>query len=453
MMPPPRATRCYARTVDGDDDETRQRLLALFQKREGASIPRTTFARLRKTATSAARAAAATARQRITGRALDEETIEKIILSLGELKGLSMKLGQILSYVDAPLPENLRRQLAVLQVQSPATPFSDIERTLRADLGERADELLAHIGRVPASSASIGQVHRARLEDGTRVAVKVVHPGVEEALRADFRGAHVAKRFVQLLVPGADVSDVIAEAEATLLDECDYEREAKNQQRFREIYATDPDVIVPVVYAERSSRRVLTTEWCDGKTFDAFLKTAAAEAIDRAGKALFRFYVETFYAHGFFNADPHPGNLLFHDDGRVVFLDYGCLRAFNQRVVEAMAALSAAVRAEDETQIVAALSALGAKLDDVENRRAGVTLSRAFFAPLLAPGKRKIEVGFASTLKELVEHKRALLRLHLPGELLFLMRIRFGAYSVLAKMGAEADWRSLEATAAELALH
>lgn len=166
---------------------------------------------------------------------------------------------------------------------------------------------------------------------------------------------------------------------------------------------------------------------------------------------MFRFYVGTFYRCGFFNNDPHPGNLLFHDDGRVVFLDYGGVRDYAPAIVLGMAELSAAVRDGDERDIERALRSLGARFDGksaARERAAGVELARAFFAPLLAPGARPIEVGFASALQDLMRHKRALLRLHLPGELLFLVRIRFGAYSVLSRLGARLDWRSLEAEAA-----
>ena len=143
--------------------------------------------------------------------------------------------------------------------------------------------------------------------------------------------------------------------------------------------------------------------------------------------------------------------MLFLDDGRVVFLDFGCVREFRRGVVVAMAQLSQAVRAGDEVRALEALRALGPRFDpasDARARGAALDLAHAFFAPLLEPGRRPIEVGFAHTLKSLLEHKRALLRLHLPGELLFLMRIRFGVYSVLSRMGARLDWRELEAAAA-----
>ncbi|OGQ22698.1 MAG: hypothetical protein A2138_09695 [Deltaproteobacteria bacterium RBG_16_71_12] len=146
--------------MDGDD--AAEKLRRLFRERGPAAIPRTTLRRLRRTATTAVLTAGAAARAQLTrAGALDDQAIEKLVLSLGELKGVAMKVGQILSYVDAPIPDNLRRQLAVLQVQSTPTPFAAVERTVREDLGAKADELLARLDRAPASSASIGHTSTA----------------------------------------------------------------------------------------------------------------------------------------------------------------------------------------------------------------------------------------------------------------------------------------------------
>jgi len=131
--------------------------------------------------------------------------VARLVETFGELKGVPMKAGQILSYVDGSLSPEARRLLAVLQVMSQPTAFSHIQRTIVEDLGPRGRALLARLERQPVASASIGQVHRAIREDGTRVAVKVRHPGIEEAIRADFRTAAVGTFFARLAVPGANV--------------------------------------------------------------------------------------------------------------------------------------------------------------------------------------------------------------------------------------------------------
>jgi predicted unusual protein kinase regulating ubiquinone biosynthesis (AarF/ABC1/UbiB family) len=307
-----------------------QHLVDCLAEQSGTPVPTSALGRLRRTAGAALRAGVGALRSRhgendASGlSALDPEDVARLVLSLGELKGIAMKVGQMLSYIDTTMPSETRRLLAVLQVRSQPTAFNEIESTLRADLpADRAEPLLATLEREPVATASIGQVHRARLPDGTRVAVKVRHPGIEQAIRADFRSAGVGKRFAGMLAPGADITEIVAEAEARFLEECNYALEATRQQRFAELYASHPVLAVPSVHPAWSAARVLTTTWWSGVGFEAFLsRDPSAAERDRIGRALYDFYVGTLYAHAIFNADPHPGNLLFPGDGRVVVLDY-----------------------------------------------------------------------------------------------------------------------------------
>ena len=157
------------------DDEVVTRLLARLMSERGENVPTGLFGRARRTASAALRTGTSAL---LGGGELDARTAERLALSLGELKGIAMKVGQILSYLDTPLPEETRRVLAVLQVKSQPTPFGKIEQIIREDFGARADALLSKMDRVPVSTASIGQVHRA----GDLV-VKVLHPGIEQAIR------------------------------------------------------------------------------------------------------------------------------------------------------------------------------------------------------------------------------------------------------------------------------
>jgi predicted unusual protein kinase regulating ubiquinone biosynthesis (AarF/ABC1/UbiB family) len=138
--------------------------------------------------------------------------VAKVASSLGELKGLAMKVGQILSYIDVALPEELRAALSVLQTHSPPMPTERVRGILSAELGEGAAELLASLEDTPLAAASIGQVHRARLADGTRAAVKVQYPEVERAIAADFAPAAVGSHLAALFSPGAKVDALVREA-------------------------------------------------------------------------------------------------------------------------------------------------------------------------------------------------------------------------------------------------
>jgi predicted unusual protein kinase regulating ubiquinone biosynthesis (AarF/ABC1/UbiB family) len=429
--------------------DPRQQLLDNLRAKGGKAIPTSSLGRLQKTASAAARLGMGALAGRLRGEefnfgALPPEALARLVETMGELKGVAMKAGQILSYADGSLSPEARRLFSVLQVMSQPTAFGFIQRIVMEDLGARARPLLARMETDAVASASIGQVHRAFCEDGTPVAVKVRHPGIEEAIRADFKTAAVCSFFAHLAVPGANVEGFVAEAEARFLEECDYALEARRQMRFAEIYAGHASITIPKVRRELCGRRVLTSIWHDGAGLDAFLhKTVFAAERVRAARALYEFYVGTLYRHGLFNADPHPGNLLFAPDGRVTILDHGCVREFEPDVVTWLARLSRAVRADKAQDIQTALVAIGVSNPsrDFDVTRA---ILRGFYAPLLEPGRHRVEPEQAISMGQVVKLKKSLLRVRLPGKLMFLFRIRIGLYAVLARIGAKLDWIELE---------
>jgi predicted unusual protein kinase regulating ubiquinone biosynthesis (AarF/ABC1/UbiB family) len=324
----------------------------------------------------------------------DVRRIEALVRQLGELKGLPMKFGQIVSYLEVDMPEEMRGLLSLLQTQSPATPRAEVERVVREDLGTRGATLWSGLDPVPVSIASIGQVYRGRLPDGSEVAVKVRHPAVDEAIRSDFRVASFATAMAGAMVPGmgATARDFVAEMKARLLEECDYSLEAERQRLFGRLYENDPIVVVPRVHDGWCAPRVLTTTWEEGLDFEPFRTAAGQAERDRAGAALFDFYIGTLYRHGLFHADPHPGNYRFRDDGRIVVFDYGCVRVFEPEVAAAFAALAQAVRDDDREAICGALRGLGAepsRHDKTYEHLRG--LLRGFFGPMLEPGAHRIE--------------------------------------------------------------
>ncbi|MDQ3266728.1 MAG: AarF/ABC1/UbiB kinase family protein [Myxococcota bacterium] len=422
------------------------RLLAALSEGEGAPLPTSALGRMRRTATAAARAGTSHLLGRLRGRPeADAEAIQRLVLSLGQLKGVAMKMGQILSYIDASTPPELRQLLAVLQKSSQPTPFAVVEQVLREELGDRATRLLETLERRPVATASIGQVHRGRLEDGRPVAVKVLHPGIADAIRSDFRSAQTGKAMVKLIAPGSNASDLVDEAERMFLEECDYALEASRQRRFGGLYAEHLELAIPEVFSELSSSRVLTTAWSEGMGWEELLGTASPQARNRAGRALYTFYVGTLYRHGLFNGDPHPGNLLFTSDGAVTVLDFGCVREFSPQEVEQLRALSRAVRADDPERVAEAFTRLGGREPTTPAQRETTRrLLRGFFGPVLSPGARRIDNRDFLQVAEVLRNKRAMLQLRIPGKLLFPFRIRFGLHALLARLGAEVDWAALE---------
>ncbi len=377
----------------------------------------------------------------------DLRSLEQLVGRLGDLKGLPMKAGQILSFLETDAPEEMRRILALLQTQSPATPFAQVEAILLEDLGPHAGPLLQTLERTPVSTASIGQVHRARLPDGTEVAVKVRHPHIEEAIRSDFKGASAGTAFARMIVPGAGAMarEFVQEAEARLLEECDYRLEAERQRLFGRLYQDHADLLIPRVFDEWCGPRVLTSAWEPGRPFEAFAASASQPERDRVGRALFEIYVGTLYRHGLFHADPHPGNYAVREDGRVVVFDYGCVRRYEPDAVQAFVRLARAVCSDDDEGVRQGLAGLGAEAPKDAKAFAHVRgLLQDFFAPMRRQGAHRIDGHIAIDARKMTADKLAIARMRLPGKLLFLFRIRFGLYSVLARLGAVCDWGALE---------
>jgi predicted unusual protein kinase regulating ubiquinone biosynthesis (AarF/ABC1/UbiB family) len=230
-----------------------------------------------------------------------------------------------------------------------------------------------------------------------------------------------------------------------LLSECDYRLEAERQRRFAALLAGDDALCIPRVFPEFSGEAVLTTQWLSGQGFEAFRAGARVEARDRAGEALFRFHVGSLYRHGLFHADPHPGNYAFDDAGGVVVYDFGCVREFPRAIVVALARCADAMRRNDLASAFEALAAVGSTPPVRPDERDALReLLRGFFAPLLTLGRRRFDVGAFAGTRDLLADKRRLMKLRLPPEMLFLFRLRFGLFSVLHQLGAEADWGALE---------
>lgn len=372
--------------------------------------------------------------------------VEQLITRLGELKGVGMKAGQILSFIDPTLPPEIRRALATLQRNAPSSGFEAVRKTLDDSFGPRAATLLNALEHQPFSVASIGQVHRANL-DGRRLVVKVKHPGIEEALSADFAAARGGLGVANTLLFGmaSGARELIEETRSTLLSECDFAREAIHQRTFRDWLANDPSLIVPAVVDEWSSDSVLTTVEEPGSTLEAFTASATPLERDTAGRALFKVMVGGFHELGLLYADPHPGNFAFREGGRVVVYDFGCVRRFEPRHTRAFSRIALALRETQREELLLAARDFGFGINGAEREATFERFARAFFSPMLVRGPNVIAPDGAVEATQMLRDKSALATLKLPPHLVFMLRLRFGLYAVLAALGARADWGSLEA--------
>jgi predicted unusual protein kinase regulating ubiquinone biosynthesis (AarF/ABC1/UbiB family) len=261
----------------------------------------------------------------IERRQLDEA--ERIVDVLGRMKGVAMKVGQIASVIDLEgLPpearERFQQKLAALRDSAPHVSFKDMRKVIEDDLGERLENLFDEFEPEAVAAASIGQVYRARLDDGRRVAVKVQYPRVAAAVRADLQNIGLLLQAAKRIAPAIDAKAVAAELRERLADELDYEHEAEAQRRFARRFDGHPFIVIPRVETELSSERVLVTEWVEGIEFDE-VRALDQRTRDRFGEILFRFFLGSLYRDGDFSGDPHPGNYKLLEDGRVAFMDFG----------------------------------------------------------------------------------------------------------------------------------
>ena len=262
--------------------------------------------------------------------AIDRRYVEaaaQIVEVLGGMKGAAMKVGQVISFLDlSAVPPEYRdvvqEALAQLRDAAPVVPFEDMRRVVEDDLEQPIGQAFADFDAEAVAAASIGQVYRARLHDGRDVAVKVQYPGAEQAVRADMQNLGLLLRAARTIAPGLDGRAVAGEIRERILDECDYEAEAIAHRGFAREWRGHPFVYVPDVVTSLSRRRVIVVEWVDGLAFEEVRKLPQAER-DRFGEILYRFFIGSLYRHGHFSADPHPGNYLLMDDGRVAFIDFG----------------------------------------------------------------------------------------------------------------------------------
>jgi predicted unusual protein kinase regulating ubiquinone biosynthesis (AarF/ABC1/UbiB family) len=379
------------------------------------------------------------------------ETALRITSVLGEMKGAAMKIGQLASFVDTEfLPEEYRdlyqEQFAKLRTSAQAMPWSKVSKVLEEDYDpERLDELFEDFETEAFAAASIGQVHRATLPDGRRVAVKVQYPGVADAIEADLRNAGTIVRLAKALAPGLDPKAIAEELRERVLEELDYEYEAQNQRDFARAYRGHPFIYVPRVLSRLSRRRVLVTEYVEGLDFER-VKELPKDERDRFGEIVFRFSFGSIYHLQHFNADPHPGNYLLMDDSRVAFLDFGMTKKLDPEQIELeQRAVDAASRRDPEA-LRQALHDLGFVKNpskfDAERLLDHVMVVGGWYME-----DREIEISpqrvmkvIESTSDPRSDYYDLIRRESVPAEELMGRRMETGVLAVLAQLRARRNW-------------
>lgn len=370
----------------------------------------------------------------------------RIVESSKELKGAFMKLVQMLSMRDDILPGEALKVLSVVQSQVPPMDYREIREQVKSELGRPPEQLFKSFDEEAFAAASLGQVHRAVLKSGESAVVKVQYPGVDETVQQDLRNVKALLQVFtrigrDVMRQNIDQSEVYQELEERLHEELDYINEAKNIALFQKMFRDDREVLIPAVYPEFSSRRVLTMSYLEGYPFADILKPGVDQPTkDWVALKYFRVLWRQIFEFGTLHTDPHPGNYLVTYHPKLAILDFGSIRIFPEAIREAYHGLAAAILRRDEPAMADCFIRLGF-LDPGDDPAPMIRIMDVIFEPVLVDrkydprdyvslerGMEVAQIGF--------EHRL----FKAPGHRLFLARALIGLDSYLKQLGTVANW-------------
>ena len=380
---------------------------------------------------------------------LQEKTAEQIFKVLGELKGGAMKFGQALSVFEAALPEDIakpyRETLVKLQEAAPPLPARVVHKVLAKELGEHWRDNFAEFNDTPAASASIGQVHKGLWKDGRAVAVKIQYPGAKEALISDLNQIQRFAKIFQLLLPGVEMKPLLEELKARIIEEVDYRYEASAQSACFEAYKGDSDIAIPEVIM--ATDRVLVSQWLEGTPLSKVIADGTQDERNNAGIRLARFHFTAPMRAGLLHADPHPGNFLLQEDGRVgVILDFGACNRLPNGFPEPFKRLLRNALEGDAIALYNGFKEDGFILSDVE---VSPELVLDYLLPLVEPLRtdyfaysrdwlrtQSVRVGDPRNPTAKIGFQ-----LNLPPEYVLIHRVTLGTTGIFCQLRAEGNFR------------
>ncbi len=368
--------------------------------------------------------------------------------TLGELKGAVMKVGQIASQTQDFLPREFSEALEKLQKEAPPMPFEVIVGQIESELGKPLGELYEYVQEAPYASASIGQVHRARLHDGTDVIIKVQYPGVDESCDSDLKQLRMTLRLGGLLkMPKESADQLFAEIRERLHEELDYENEARNIGLFREFHKDQPWVLIPAVIDSHSTRRVLTLELVEGDHVSQVTPDRYDQGtINLIGHRIFVIMADQLFRFRCIHGDPHAGNFAYRPDGSIILYDFGCVKKLKPQIVEAYRKALIAALEEDYKALDRHLIDLGARVGSQP------AVDEAYYAMwrdiLIVPFQGDEPYDFAEAdIHKHVAAKTSTVFKYLdyfkpPVESIFIDRMIAGHYWMLKRLGVQAAFRT-----------
>jgi predicted unusual protein kinase regulating ubiquinone biosynthesis (AarF/ABC1/UbiB family) len=372
----------------------------------------------------------------------------RIVETLGEMKGAAMKVGQMLSLHEGLLPPEVAAVLRALQKEAPRVPAEVMEFEIHGAL-PNFDDLFESLDFEAFAAASIGQVHRGTLRDGREVAVKIQYPLIDEIVKADLKNLKRLFQSLFALVFEIDFEPFWHELRDRLFEELDYTHEAANIHRMAELHSDVPEIIIPEVVDEATTRSVLTMEFVEGiPPAEACSDSFSTELRDRWGAALYEFLIRGLLHHRFLHADPNLANFSFLEDGRVIVYDFGCVKQVPLELGRGLARVMVAATESDKEGIPGILRGMGIFKGE------GIPLSRELTDPYLEMLSPIVRAKPPYTFGEDPELYHRIFELglsnfaqstdvHFPEDMIFVDRTYAGHFGNLCKLSATGPWREL----------
>ena len=398
----------------------------------------------------------ASAEERAVGdRAFVQRQAQDVTQVLGKMKGAAMKLGQLLSTDPDMVPPEFAEALVSLQKEAPPMTWRTVKKQVEDNFDRPIDAVYSWFDPDSVGSASIGQVHRARLHDGRDVAVKIQYPGVTHSLDSDLKNVKAAMTFGKVIVESKRMDEYFEEIRRALVDECDYRIEAQNLHDYSALLSERPNVRVPTPYPEWTTREVLTMEFVEGQKLDEAL---AAMDEGPAKTELCRRFVDTYswMLHDRYqlHCDPHPGNFILDTEGNLTFLDFGAVKSTEVTFTDGILDILDACWQRDDKRAADIYRELGFG-------REGKALFdpkvlREYHEIVLEPLIHDVDFAFADwdmnrRLNAFVMKNPVFLKWHPPAEGLMIFRVMGGIKGLMVKVGAEFNVHRMAVDTAERA--
>ncbi len=396
------------------------------------------------------------------GDARDASNAAALAQALGGLKGPIMKVAQLLATIPDLIPPEYASELQKLQSEAPPMGAAFVKRRMQSELGPQWQSRFGSFDLNPAAAASLGQVHQATTKDGEKLACKLQYPDMQSAVEADLRQLEFVFALHRRMDPAIDTREIAKEIGERVREELDYEREAKHAALYAEALADIPDVRVPRIHPELSTKRLLSLQWLEGEKILQFTE-APVEIRNRLAIAMFKAWWHPFSHAAVIHGDPHLGNYTVFSEGGeargINLLDYGCVRIFPPKFVGGVVDLYRGLQQDDRARIVHAYETWGFKslsneLIDILN-----IWARFIYAPLLDDRIRTVADGVKPGeygRRQAFEVHKALKEkgpVTVPREFVFMDRAAVGLGAVFLHLKAELNYYQLfEAEVAQFSL-